>query len=92
MPAGRCAGCGFTESCARVKVHVLYCPQYLALFRNTPNQCLDPAQEYQRHREREGTREARALRRAARMHERFVEREAAASRTDRWKARDILAD
>jgi hypothetical protein len=49
VSAGRCAGCGGTDSsCQRIKKHVQKCPDFLALYRTDPARALDPEAEYRR--------------------------------------------
>ncbi len=94
MAAGRCAGCGLTASERRVKLHVLDCPDFLELFRQHPQRCLDPQDEYLRYKTEDDTSEARAGRRDERLRQRFAEQDERQSREDRrWLPEpDILAD
>ncbi len=94
MPTGRCAGCGFSDSCTKVKGHILGCPEYLALFRKTPERCLDPAAEHARFKAEDDTSEARAERRDQRLSDRFAEMDRLASiQAARWRQpKDILED
>lgn len=91
MAQGRCVGCGHIGSSAQVGIHVLTCLEYLALYRTSPENCLDPETAYQRHRQE--TSQARAERRDQRLGryeaiDRQHELEAA-----RWKTpADILED
>lgn len=81
MPRGRCAGCGRHGSPTQVCVHILGCAEYLRLYRESPERCLDPEAEYERHNAAQNTPEARAERRGARLTLRFAE-------TDRQQIRD----
>jgi hypothetical protein len=93
MPQGRCAGCGHSDSASKVAQHVLNCPAYLKLFREDPKRCLDPEAEYVRYREYDDTSEARAVRRDARLRDRFTEMERLQELArQRWRAKDILED
>lgn len=93
MAIGRCSGCGRTEQSKRVQLHVLTCPDYLALYRESPERCLDPEKEQARHRD-EDTVEARAALRDQRLRVRFAEIDTVYQRqAQRWKTPpDILAD
>jgi len=93
VPTGRCAGCGFSDACTKVKTHVLSCPDYLALFLRTPELCLDPAAEHARFKA-EDTSEARAERRNRRLSDQFAELERLATlQAARWRQpKDILED
>lgn len=52
MSAGRCAGCGFTNSsCKLVRSHVMNCEEYLALWRDSPDKALSPEDEFARYSE-----------------------------------------
>ncbi len=94
MPTGRCSGCGYSDSCKKVEVHVLACAGYRQRFAEAPGQCLDPAAEHARFKAEEDTREARAERRDQRLSDRFAEMDRlAAHQVDRWRQPpDILAD
>lgn len=94
MPTGRCAGCGFTNSSKKVQVHVLDCSDYLALFRQSPQRCLDPDAEHARYKAEEDNSTARAKRRDRRLQDRFAELERQASiQATRWQQpKDILED
>jgi hypothetical protein len=94
MSAGRCAGCGQTDSCKKVELHVLGCPEYLRLYREDPERCLDPAAEYRRYKAQDDTSEARAARRDLRLQRRFADLEAQHSaQASRWvRPKDILED
>lgn len=94
MPTGRCAGCGYSGSCTKVKMHVLVCPDFLAVFRENPERCLHPAAEYARFKAEDDTSEARAERRDQRLRHRFAEMERlAAIQAARWqRPKDILED
>lgn len=92
--AGRCAGCGCTDSVKKIKSHVMTCPQYIELYRSEPSRCLDPEAEYHRHRNDEGTSEARAQRRHLRLTDSFTDMERRqALQAARWRRpKDILDD
>lgn len=94
MAAGRCAGCGYTSSTRKTELHVLSCPDYLALYREHPDKALDPAAELVRHQTEEDTREVRAERRGRRLTKRYAELERAyAQQTARFASPpDILDD
>lgn len=94
MPTGRCAGCGYNGSCKKVKAHILTCPDYLKLFRELPERCLEPAAEHARYKTEEDTSEARAERRDVRLQHRFAELERLqAAQVARWqRPKDILED
>lgn len=94
MAAGRCAGCGCTDSARKIGLHVMTCPQYIELYRCEPGRCLDPEAEYQRYRTEEDTAEARAHRRHLRLRDSFAETQARqALQAARWRQpRDILDD
>lgn len=85
MPAGRCSGCGRTDSLRKVRLHVVECTDYIELFRQEPARALDPHAEYVRYRREHGSPEARAVQRGHRLEVRFAEinRHQAAS-TSRW--------
>lgn len=91
---GRCAGCGNTASSRKIEIHILTCDQFLALFKSTPQRCLDPQAEFERFKSEEDTPEARAVRRGQRLQQRFLEFDAIArTQADRWRPEgDILAD
>ncbi len=92
MATGRCAGCGRTDSTRKISQHIVGCPQYLNLFQEHPDRCLDPAAEYERYRRDDDSPVARAERRGTRLAERFdeINRHYAASR-ERWqRPPDIL--
>ena len=94
MPSGRCAGCGSTGSVRKVSTHILTCHEYLALFRQSPQRCLDPQAEHERYKTEDDTSEARAARRDQRLKSRFVKldgQQRFAAR--RWQQlKDILED
>ena len=73
MSSGRCAGCGFTDSTRRTGQHIMTCPQYLHLYATTPDRCLDPRREYQRHRAYTSTTAGAAARRDDRLRHRFAQ-------------------
>lgn len=91
---GRCAGCGLTDSPKKVRLHVMTCPDYLALHHSEPGRALDPEAEYERHRTEDNTSEARAERRDLKLRTRFAETQRRQSaQADRFRRpRDILAD
>lgn len=92
MSAGRCSGCGRVDSLRKVSLHIVSCPDYLALYEQHPERALEPEAEYSRFRTEDTTPEARAQQRGARLEVRFAEinRQQAASAT-RWsKPPDIL--
>lgn len=91
--AGRCSGCGHTDSVKKVRAHVIACPDYIQLHHSEPGRCLDPEAEYTKHRN-ENTSEARAVRRDQRLLQRFADMEAQhAIQASRWKRpKDILED
>lgn len=92
MPAGRCAGCGRTESMRKISLHIVECGRYIDLYARHPERALAPVAEYDRYR-RENTPEARAEQRGQRLHARFAEinRQQAASVT-RWTTPPDLLD
>lgn len=94
MPAGRCSGCGHTDSCRKVEVHALSCAAYLELFRTDPKQCLDPAAEQERYLDQEGSRQARADRREVRVSAQIADLQRRQQRqAQRWvRPKDILDD
>lgn len=94
MPTGRCPGCGTSGSCKKINSHVLTCPDFLRLFREHPERCLHPADEYARYKREEDTSEARAGRRERRLSDRFAEMERIAQiAAARWRRpKDILED
>jgi hypothetical protein len=48
---GRCSGCGWEHvSCQVVRDHVNTCPDYLLRFKQDPQMCLDPEDEFLSHR------------------------------------------
>jgi hypothetical protein len=93
MAQGRCAGCGYSGSCVQVGTHILTCPDYLELFRNSPDKCLDPEAEYQRHKDEDNS-ETRAERRDQRLAQRHAEADRLhALEEARWrKPADIFED
>lgn len=94
MAAGRCAGCGLIDSSKKVGLHVMMCPQYLALYNSEPDRALDPEAEYERHQTEDNTSEARAERRDVKLRQRFAETHRRQStQADRFKRpKDILED
>lgn len=94
MAAGRCAGCGHTDTARKVQIHVLDCTEFVELFHRKPGQCLDPAAEYIRHKTEDDSPDARAERRDGRLQQRFAELDERQSRqANRWLPEpDILAD
>lgn len=90
--AGRCSGCGLTDSSKKVTAHIGTCPDYIRLFGSEPGQCLDPEAEYRKHREAD-TFEARAERRDERLQERFAEMERLhAIQVARWRTPRCILD
>lgn len=90
--AGRCSGCGLTDSTKKVTAHVVTCRDYIRLHNSAPDQCLDPETEYRRHRAAD-TFEARAARRDARLQERFAELERLHARqVARWRTPKSILD
>lgn len=90
--AGRCSGCGLSDSSKKVTAHITTCPDYIALYYSEPDQCLDPVAEYRKHREAD-TFEARAERRNERLHERFAEMERLHSiQVARWRTPKCILD
>jgi hypothetical protein len=73
MAAGRCAGCGRTNSLRKISLHMIDCVKYRELFEKDPVHAPGPAEEYQRHRREDTTPEARAVQRGLRLHTRFAE-------------------
>lgn len=73
MAAGRCAGCGRTDSLRKISTHIVDCPSYLNLFEHDPGRCLTPAAEYHRHRTEDNTPVAKAEQRGTRLAVRFAE-------------------
>lgn len=73
MAAGRCAGCGRTDSARKVALHILTCQAYIELFERDPESALTPEAEFIRFRREDDTPEARALARGNRLHQRFTE-------------------
>jgi len=75
-------------------MHVLDCPEYLALFMREPEKCLHPEAEYLRYKWTEDSPEARAERRDERLQLRFAELDRQQSiDAIRWLPEpDILAD
>jgi hypothetical protein len=94
MAAGRCAGCGHTETVRKVELHILTCQHYLTLFRSEPGRCLAPEAELQRHRTHDNTSEHRAARRDDRLRHQFADLDRQQQRSvARWRTPpDILAD
>lgn len=94
MAAGRCAGCGHTDSSTKVRLHIMTCPDYLALYLSEPDRCLDPEAEHHRYRTEDNTSEARADRRDLKLQQRFAEMDRRQStQVDRWKRpKDLLED
>lgn len=91
MAAGRCSGCGRTDSVRKINLHIIECEDYVDLYLHDPARALTPAAEFERHRN-EDTPEARAVARGARLQARFAEinKQQAASAT-RWaRPPDIL--
>jgi predicted ATPase with chaperone activity len=94
---GRCAGCGKTStSCKSIRNHVTQCPKYALLYREHPELCLDPVDEFERNKAYEASDEgqdARAEAKSARLDKRFAEMDRAREAQDaRWSgAPDILA-
>jgi len=92
MAAGRCAGCGRTDSQRKISLHLVDCPQYIDLFQRQPERCLAPAAEYERFRNEDNSVVARAEQRGTRLAARFadINRHQAASAA-RWaRPPDIL--
>lgn len=92
MAQGRCAGCGYSASCAQVGSHILTCPDYLALYRADPEKCLGPEAEHQRHKQ-ENTSEAQAERRDRRLGDRYDEMDRLREKeVARWRKPDDLLE
>lgn len=94
MAAGRCAGCGQTDSIRKIQIHVNGCREFIDLFRVNPERCLDPVAEYDRYKAEDDSPEARAERRDGRLQQRFADLDQRQTRAaQRWSPeRDILAD
>jgi hypothetical protein len=94
MAAGRCAGCGYTDSRAKANTHVMTCGQFLELFRTAPSRCLDPVAEQIRFKAEDDTAAARDERRDTRLAARFAELETLTARqSNRWATpTDLLED
>lgn len=46
MSRGKCSGCGLENaSCAKIRTHINTCPDYVKLFHEAPEKCLDPEDE-----------------------------------------------
>lgn len=72
MAAGRCAGCGRTDSARKVAVHVLACKAFIDVFEQDPERALTPEAELDRFRREDDTPEAKAVARGLRLEERFA--------------------
>ena len=93
MAAGRCAGCGYTNSRTKVDTHCLSCEQFLDLFRTAPHRCLDPAAEQARFKAQDDSAAARAQRRDDRLTARYTELERlTAAQASRWATPSDLLD
>lgn len=94
MARGRCAGCGLEDpSAKKVERHVASCPDYLALYRTSPEKALSPEDEMKRWSEVTSSdeyQEAKAAEKDERYagyranNERRVEQQAS-----RWKSRQF---
>lgn len=73
MAAGRCAGCGRTDSLRKISLHIVDCSAYLDLYDRDPQRALTPIAEYERYRREDSTPEARAVQRGHRLERRFAE-------------------
>jgi hypothetical protein len=93
MPAGRCAGCGYSDTLRRTQLHVLTCPDYLARYAAEPASAPDPATAMAAH-QAANTAEQRAMARDGRLRERFVDLDRRQTRQrERWSTpADILDD
>lgn len=90
--AGRCAGCGRTDSLRKISLHIVSCEQYINLFLTEPERCLGPAAEFERFCVEENSAVARAEQRGSRLAVRFAEINKQQSRSAaRWqRPKDIL--
>lgn len=91
MSRGRCSGCGLEDaSCSKIRTHVMSCSEYVALFKTTPDDCLDPEDEYVKHRQWLESEEGQAAREERREIVTQRAREAGDRRTaaarERWSA------
>jgi len=69
------------------------CPEYIALFRTSPEKCLDPTDEFIRFGLEEGSDESKADAKEERLTKRFAELDARRlEQVGRWKPRDLLDD
>lgn len=92
MTAGRCAGCGYTNSsCKTVRAHVLSCPEYRKVWQTDRARALDPEAEWTRWTQEEGSPEAKeAERDRTREWWREVNQRVSAQQESRWEPQDIL--
>jgi len=74
MAQGRCAGCGLIDnSSTKIRQHVVSCPDYLKLFKTTPERALEPAAEFVRWQAEDNTKEQRAEAKDTRLAKKFAE-------------------
>lgn len=94
MSPGRCAGCGKThQSCKVIRTHTMSCPDYLKLFKESPEKALDPEAEHRRWNEEENSDEARAEAKDVRLQKRFAELDAKRDeQTTRWSTPPSILD
>jgi hypothetical protein len=72
MHPGRCAGCGVVNtSCKKIRAHVCECPDYLRLYRESPEKALEPEAEYLRWKADDTVADVRAQQKDLRLQARF---------------------
>jgi hypothetical protein len=88
MTAGRCAGCGATGPPRKIRSHVMSCSDYAQLYREHPEQALDPEAEYAR-----WAAGPRAAEQAAAREQAIASAEARrAAQAARFRSREIQED
>ncbi len=92
MSAGRCAGCGRTDSsCKKIQNHMRSCPDAARLYRTDPTKVLDPADEYTRFKLDRGSQESKDEARSERLEKRFAAMDVQRQRQlDRFQPKDVL--
>jgi hypothetical protein len=88
MATGRCVGDGRTGPARDIAIHILLCPEFARVYRDTPERALTPVEEYARWR-REEQDDDRDVAREAKVAGTDAKR---AELADRFRTRDILED
>lgn len=93
MTAGRCPGCGKTDSsCKIITNHMTGCPDLAKMYQSGTD-ILTAEQEYERWKREEDNPDVRAAAKDVRLTKRFAEMDAKReAQSQRWTAPDILGD